>query len=593
MPQAHSPAARRLLAAGSNARRYSRGGMVRGPGTSTSDSIPARLSDGEFVLPADTVKRVGARTLRDLVDATHTPTGNPERRGHFSDGGLARKAKQDFVGEALAGMEQQRAASIAKGNEDAARAAAEAEAAASRAAGSSTAGPSTQASSPAAAPTTGGSLDSRVAQIPVGGPQAPAADGSRGSWSNTEIGRNVNNALMALPGAGAVPAIAKTGGAISSGINAATRLLNAGANAAVGGSALTEATKTLAADASSARATPAASPLVAQPNPTGERLATDTQRLPLGPSNAASPASAPTAREIRPGVYQHGRGQFSDNPDGMGFAPGAGNPSANNIAAADALAARSAADVSGAVARSMQQPQAPQLSIMGGGGFGLRDTDYLARRNAEVSASSMTNARDRNPRTGMSPAETALANIYAMQSAQQRARSDQALQAARVAGDLTRAGIQEQGANARNALDNSTRSLSDLAKIDVDRGRFELEKNAASFQNRTAQRIEGAQTALDNAKTPEEQRNARQRLLALMGKSSEDSWKPVALQGGADAQGNKTESILGAVNERTGEMRRMNQAAPPAAPPADGTQVRGKDGRLYVVKNGQPVLMGG
>ena len=33
--------------------------------------------------------------------------------------------------------------------------------------------------------------------------------------------------------------------------------------------------------------------------------------------------------------------------------------------------------------------------------------------------------------------------------------------------------------------------------------------------------------------------------------------KAVALQGGTDAQGNKTERILGAVNERTGEMKRM------------------------------------
>ena len=37
-----------------------------------------------------------------------------------------------------------------------------------------------------------------------------------------------------------------------------------------------------------------------------------------------------------------------------------------------------------------------------------------------------------------------------------------------------------------------------------------------------------------------------------------------ALQGGTAAQGNKTESILGAVNERTGEMRRMNSAQPSA-----------------------------
>ena len=36
-----------------------RGGEVRGPGTGTSDSIPARLSDGEFVMTADAVRNAG------------------------------------------------------------------------------------------------------------------------------------------------------------------------------------------------------------------------------------------------------------------------------------------------------------------------------------------------------------------------------------------------------------------------------------------------------------------------------------------------------------------------------------------------------
>ena len=36
--------------------RFASGGPVRGAGSGTSDSIPARLSDGEYVLPADTVR---------------------------------------------------------------------------------------------------------------------------------------------------------------------------------------------------------------------------------------------------------------------------------------------------------------------------------------------------------------------------------------------------------------------------------------------------------------------------------------------------------------------------------------------------------
>ncbi|MEO5756722.1 MAG: tape measure protein [Mesorhizobium sp.] len=54
------------------------GGHVRGPGTSTSDSIPARLSDGEFVVNA----RATARN-RALLEAV-----NDNRLPGFADGGL-------------------------------------------------------------------------------------------------------------------------------------------------------------------------------------------------------------------------------------------------------------------------------------------------------------------------------------------------------------------------------------------------------------------------------------------------------------------------------------------------------------------------
>lgn len=44
------------------------GGYISGPGTSTSDSIPARLSNGEFVIRAASVQRLGVDFLNDLND---------------------------------------------------------------------------------------------------------------------------------------------------------------------------------------------------------------------------------------------------------------------------------------------------------------------------------------------------------------------------------------------------------------------------------------------------------------------------------------------------------------------------------------------
>ncbi|MBI3886162.1 MAG: hypothetical protein HY302_10585 [Opitutae bacterium] len=45
---------------------FAEGGLVNGPGTGTSDSIPARLSNGEFVVRATTVDRFGAGFFNDL-----------------------------------------------------------------------------------------------------------------------------------------------------------------------------------------------------------------------------------------------------------------------------------------------------------------------------------------------------------------------------------------------------------------------------------------------------------------------------------------------------------------------------------------------
>ena len=59
--------------------RLAGGGHVRGPGTATSDSIPARLSDGEFVVNADATRR--HRALLEAVNSGRVPA--------FANGGGA------------------------------------------------------------------------------------------------------------------------------------------------------------------------------------------------------------------------------------------------------------------------------------------------------------------------------------------------------------------------------------------------------------------------------------------------------------------------------------------------------------------------
>lgn len=63
----------------------SKEGEIEGPGDGTSDSIPARLSDGEFVFSAEAVEAIGLERLealhnkaKELVGQPTTPT-KPDR----------------------------------------------------------------------------------------------------------------------------------------------------------------------------------------------------------------------------------------------------------------------------------------------------------------------------------------------------------------------------------------------------------------------------------------------------------------------------------------------------------------------------------
>jgi hypothetical protein len=74
------------------------GGRIRGPGTGTSDSVPAlvdgrkpiRVSSGEYVVPADVVKQKGQEFFDKLLQKYHRPA--PERsRDGMADGGVLRR----------------------------------------------------------------------------------------------------------------------------------------------------------------------------------------------------------------------------------------------------------------------------------------------------------------------------------------------------------------------------------------------------------------------------------------------------------------------------------------------------------------------
>jgi hypothetical protein len=64
------------------------GGYISGAGTATSDSIPAMLSNGEYVINADSVKKYGVQTFNAFNNKKYS-MGGPVTRMPYANGGLA------------------------------------------------------------------------------------------------------------------------------------------------------------------------------------------------------------------------------------------------------------------------------------------------------------------------------------------------------------------------------------------------------------------------------------------------------------------------------------------------------------------------
>jgi TP901 family phage tail tape measure protein len=79
--------------------RFAKGGLVTGPGTGTSDSIPAQLSNGEYVVKADSVKRIGKATL----DKINAGTGGMSGRTSTTEGYRVGGAEAPAAAAAFAG----------------------------------------------------------------------------------------------------------------------------------------------------------------------------------------------------------------------------------------------------------------------------------------------------------------------------------------------------------------------------------------------------------------------------------------------------------------------------------------------------------
>lgn len=579
--------------------RYRDGGHVRGPGTGTSDSINIKASNGEFVLPTDTVRKVGVKRLQDLVRSTHEPSGRSWRPAHYADGGLVEDPakKPNSFGDAAAVAQSPGTAPVQPP--------------------APAAPPPVEGPAPAPA---GSSQTDRVAQIPTDGPRAPAADGSQNSWANTETGRNLSNLASALPGSlgGAIPAVARTGGAISGGLDAATRLLNAGAGAAaissVPGSAAAQSQPTSLAGAGRGMVNPPSVDPSSQPPASPPRTLASIAGLPGPTSDVTRVGNSYSGSNVAGNISVNGNasgggfmsaGRTSASSPSVWDAPGSqaqtsGQPAAQgsgwarlmaagtgqahggqistqNMTAADNLAGSQQRASSG---RNLMQIAMDSVSGVATPTVRNSTNDWAARnelRNSAVSASSIENKR----RWGGRGAEDNLAvqeyrAKLATDQALQKAQPEMDMAALRENGGLQREGLQQRGATNRAVINAAV----DGQRNQIERGKLSLAQIAAGYDNRARDRVDRAQADLEAAKTPEVQRSARERLLALAGKAPQNEWGLQVTPATKNMDGSSTQGSVYRYNKTTGETVRVDEGLAKTA-------AQFEIGKTYVDGNGR------
>jgi hypothetical protein len=269
----------------------------------------------------------------------------------------------------------------------------------------------------------------------------------------------------------------------------------------------------------------------------------------MGP-NATARLATPT--QVRPGVFRTERpGQSVEFGDAAslndtGF-QNRGAITPQNMRAADALAARSTAEARAGINR--------------------------AQFNAEVAQAQAINAARVGQRTGG-------IGDYIRSGMERRA----------LANENTASAIDDRASQARS------RSAADVL---AQRRQNESEANSAVTRRSGEVELQGAeqmQALRDrvlNAETPQERNEAAAALMALSGREQQNRYTVIP---GGQEYDSKANAVLTrrslVLDNASGRLVDLGGRLPQTSPFPDGQLLNGKDGKVYVVKNGEPVLVG-
>lgn len=342
-----------------------------------------------------------------------------------------------------------------------------------------------------------------------------------------------------------------------------------------------------------ANAAPAA-PASATPTPTTAGTSSQAQSTvgsgrglinptPANP-NAPPPTVKPVATEVQPGVYNHGRGQYSDQAGGMGLPAGfTGRPNAQNDAAAGALAQ------TGAGGFGLRRPSQPETSQPEAGGFGLNvpgvahsGNDWAARqrlKNLETSASSIMNTERWGGRgASHNPAVQNFVDASRADLAAQGKVPEMQLKTNEINAGLKRTAMAEAGAD-RRAKGQIELGKGQLAlgaqRNSIDAQRASSDERLREPQIRAAERMGHMQETLLNAKTPEEQAAIAAQIRAYSGKEDQPN-RFTVVPGGQewDTKANVMRNVPASVlNNQTGQFVDRGGQMPASAPSENNISV--------------------
>lgn len=592
-------------------------GFVAGPGTGTSDSIKARLSDGEYVLPADTVAAVGVDALDALKDATHTPVAKPDknRAGEplFANAGLvdderkrnsfgdAAAAANDYGVQQVMGKATQMTAApavrVAIGQQvDApARIQAAVNQIPTGISGqrapvpvASTVSPPVatapavetdhQAGAPSAAPVrVQRQRDVRGAEFAE---QQRAAAANRASWSadydragaqmaadaREAAARRIGNAIMRPASSPATPI--HPVGFVPGDADMPARDVG---KVDFAQSSVAAAPGQQPGVANAAPVAPASGATINTTDRSGDANmpAQDVGARGFGP--AVVPA-APTAPKVAPGIYRQGN-SFGDSPEAAAWgASGSKNPNANDLAAADAIANRSAQQVSALAAQQptaagFQPVQAPQVLHSGNSWQARNDL-----RNAEVSASSIANNGGRWDQHGRGVVSPERAKYAALLSADAKARGLEPELAGKAMQE--NAGLQREGMRGFDAMQ---RNAIERGRLGLDARRTTLDENVKNIDIRAGQRLEALQNRYASAKNDTERAAIAKEIRDLSGKDAGSDWAVQVTPATKNPDGSTSEASIYRYNKRTGDVQRVD---------GQEKQQKFEDGKVYTDANG-------